>query len=219
MSGRSDRRVPEEETATVAQIEGAIEALTAGDAARLNAFASRWRGRGHLPDGRESDDLLSAAIHATLNKKRRWNPSKTTFPTFLIGVMRSLANHARKAGVTDILQLALSETALASPEDPIPLDNIRSADPHAFGSAATNPEEQMLHDEQQREARDLISAFEKSHADDWEALLVIDGWREGHDGPALRERLDLSVTQYETIVRRLRRKADIFRKPRQRHAH
>ena len=129
--------------------------------------------------------------------------------------MRSLASHARKASVTDILQVALSETALVMPEDPIPLDNISSADPHAFGSAVLNAEERMVQEQSQREARALISEFEKSHDDDWEALLVIEAWREGHDGPAIRDNLGLSVTEYETVVRRLRRKAKIFQNSRQ----
>lgn len=88
--------------------------------------------------------------------------------------MRSLANHARRARVTDILQVALLESDLVTPEDPIPLDNIRPVDSHAFGSADPNAEERMLQEQSQREARDLISEFEKSHEDDWEALLVIE---------------------------------------------
>ena len=47
----------------------------------------------------------------------------------------------------------------------------------------------MLQEQSQREARELISEFEKDHDDDWEALLVIEAWREGHDGPAIREKL------------------------------
>lgn len=214
MAGKADRRVPEEQAATQAQILEAIEALTAGDAARLRWFA-RWRGRGHLPDGREGDDLLSAALLAALAGKRRWNPSKVQFPAFLIGAMRSLASHARNASVTDILQVALSESDLVTPEDLIPLDNISSADPHAFGSTVPNAEERLLQEQSQREARVLISEFEKSHDDDWEALLVIEAWREGHDGPAIRDNLGLAVTEYETIVRRLRRKAKIFQNSRQ----
>jgi hypothetical protein len=214
MAGKADRRVPEEQAATHGQILEAIEALTAGDAARLQGFAS-WRGRGHLPDGREGDDLLSAALLAALGGTRRWNPSKVQFPAFLIGAMRSLASHARKASVTDILQVAQSETALVTPEDLTPLDNISSAEPHAFGSAVPNAEERMVQEQSQREARALISEFEKSHDDDWEALLVIEAWREGHDGPAIRDNLGLSVTEYETVVRRLRRKAKIFQNSRQ----
>ena len=187
--------MPEEQAATPAQILDAIEALTAGDAARLRGFA-RWRGRGRLPDGREGDDLLSAALLAALAGERRWNPSKVPFPTFLIGAMRSLASHARKASLTDILQIALSESALVSAEDPIPLDNISSAEPHAFGSTVPNAEKRMLQEQSQREARALILEFEKSHDDDWEVLLVIEAWREGHDGPAIRDKLGLSVTEY-----------------------
>jgi hypothetical protein len=76
----------------------------------------------------------------------------------------------------------------------------------------------MLQEQSQREARDQISQFEKSHEDDWEALLIIEAWREGHEGPAIRDKLGLSVTDYETIVRRLRRKATIFQKARLRNA-
>src|SRR2546425_13360269 len=107
MSKTPERRVPEEQAATIAQIHEAIEALTAGDAARLMAFASgKWRVRAGLSDGSDGDDLLSAAVALALTGRRRWNPSKVPFTTFLIGAMRSLASHARKARMTDLLQAA-----------------------------------------------------------------------------------------------------------------
>ena len=219
VSKKADRRVPEEQAATAAQVLEAIETMTSGDAVRLRGFAvGKWRLRGHLPDGRDGDDLLSAAAMTALTGKRRWNPSKVSFPTFLIGAMRSLASHARKAAITDILQVALSESDLVRPEDPIRLDNISPADPHAFGSAAPSAEDRMLQEQAQREAHERIAEFEKSHNDDWEVLLVIEAWRDGHDGPAIRDKLGLSVTEYETIVRRLRRKAKIFQNSRQRNA-
>ena len=219
VSKKADRRVPEEQAATAAQVLEAIETMTLGDAVRLRGFAaSTWRLRGHLPDGGDGDDLLSAAAITALTGKRRWNPSKVSFPTFLIGAMRSLASHARKARVTDILQVALSEGDLVTPDDPTPLDNISPADPHAFGSAAPSAEDRMLQEQAQREAHELISEFENSHNDDWEVLLVIDAWRDGHDGPAIRDKLGLSVIEYETIVRRLRRKAKLFQNSRQRNA-
>ena len=73
-------------------------------------------------------------------------------------------------------------------------------------------------EQEQREAHELISEFENSHNDDWEVLLVIDAWRDGHDGPAIRDKLGLSVIEYETIVRRLRRKAKLFQNSRRRNA-
>ena len=215
VSKKADRRVPDAQAATAAQVLEAIETMTLGDAARLRGFAaSKWRLRGHLPDGRDGDDLLSAAAMTALAGKRRWNPSKVPFPTFLTGAMRSLANHARKARVTDILQVALSESDLVTPEDAVPLDNISPVDPYVIGSASPNAEDRMLQEQAQREACELISEFENSHNDDWEALLVIEAWRDGHDGRAIRDELGLSATEYETIVRRLRRKAKIFKRQR-----
>src|SRR5689334_8792489 len=113
MSKKPARRVPDEEAASIAQVSAAIEALTQGDAARLAAFASKiWRKRGSLPNGSDGDALLAAAIHLTLSRKRRWNPSRVSFSFFWLGTMRSLANHARKARLRDLLQAALSESDL-----------------------------------------------------------------------------------------------------------
>lgn len=211
MSKKPERRVPEEQAATIVQIHEAIEALTAGDAARLMAFASgKWRARGGLPDGSDGDDLLSAAITLALTGRRRWNPSKVPFTTFLIGAMRSLASHARKARVTDLLQAALSEEDLVTADDEHPLDKSSTADANRLRSAEPNAAELMLEEEHQRTAHEIVSAFETYLEDDWEGVLVIQAWREGHDGLAIRDNLGLSVTQYETIMRRLRRKAKTF---------
>ena len=220
MRKKIDRRVPEEQAATVAQVLDAIDTMTSGDAARLKGFAaSKSRRRGHLPDGRDGDDLLSAALMMVSAGQRRWNPSKVPFTTFLIGAMRSFANHARKASVTDVLQVAQSESDLGTQEVTGTLDTIIPADPYAFGSAPPpNPEDQMLQDQEKREACELISEFENSCSGDWEAQLVMEAWRDGLDGRAIRNDLGLSVTEYETIVRRLRRKAKLFQNTRPRNA-
>ena len=176
MRKKIDRRVPEEQAATVAQVLESIDTMTSGEAARLKGFAaSKSRRRGHLPDGRDGDDLLSAALMMVLAGQRRWNSSKVPFTTFLIGAMRSLANHARKASVTDVLQVAQSESDLGTQEVMGTLDTIIAADPYAFGAAPPpNPENQMLQDQEKREACERIAEFENNCGGDWEAQLVME---------------------------------------------
>ena len=137
MSKKADRRVPEEQAATVAQVLAAIEAMTAGDAARLKGFAaSKWRVRGHLPDGRDGDDLLSAAVVTALAGRRRWNPSKVSFPTLPHRRNAEPCQPRAKARVTDILQVALSESDLVTPEDPISARQHQSSGPVRFRVSA-----------------------------------------------------------------------------------
>jgi hypothetical protein len=213
VSKKPVRRVPDEQAATIPQVNAAIEALTKGDAARLTAFAAViWAGRTSLPDGRDGDDLLSTAMHLTLTGKRRWNPAKVPFPIFLLGTMRSLASHARKARLADLLQVALSEGDLETPEDrERPLDKISAAESNRVHSAPVSAVDQLLEEERQQAASAYISAFERYLDDDWEGVLVIQAWREGHDGAGVRDKLGLSITEYETIMKSLRRKAKRFR--------
>src|SRR5690349_5849511 len=84
------------------EIEQAIEGLTEAELVRLQKIATfRHRSLGTRGAGRNEGDLLSDAIIAVLEGRRKWFKEKVDFMGFLQGVMRSLASHIRDGKATD----------------------------------------------------------------------------------------------------------------------
>jgi len=190
------RRVPDEVATTPAEIAAAIEALTSGDWARLRRFADNriWK-LGPKADSRTRDDLIQMALTDLLADVRRWDKSKVGFMTLLTGAMKSISsNWARsyKKAETPLLEADLRRE---NEEGQIfsPLENVQDQSP--------NPE-QRLHDKQTLE---LIDGLFK---DDEKAQLVLTVWQEGYDPPGVRELWGLSQNEYNTIVRKIRRRLD-----------
>jgi hypothetical protein len=127
----------------------------------------------------DGEALLFDALERTLDGRRRWNQDAVDFVGHLIGVMRSIAYHESKRRGLDV--------GLTSSMDLISPDN---------------PEQAMV-------AEELIRLL-RTHfgeRDDSLALMVLDAMEIGCDGPTIRAQLDLSQTQLETVVRRVRRVA------------
>jgi DNA-directed RNA polymerase specialized sigma24 family protein len=178
-----------DECATDSEVEGAIRALTDAEGLRLGKVA-RYRARAlaGLGLGISGDDLLQDAIARTLNGDRRWRKT-VTFEWHLTETMRSLANHAR-----DELKGCAVVTATAEDQsgylDGIPL---RSCFPD--GERVTATAEQL-------------ERINVRFADDDEVGLVVQGLALGMTGPEIQADLNISETQFETIMTRLRRGVD-----------
>ena len=88
--------------ATQDEIEEAIQALTQAQLVHLETIA--WfshRALGPRGAGRNEGDILSDAIIAILERRRKWVKDNCDFMTFLKGVMRSLASHIRDGKASD----------------------------------------------------------------------------------------------------------------------
>ena len=147
------RQVPEEEAATPEEVAAALEELSNGAWVRLHRFAA-WRVRG-VPapcrEARDEEDLLSAAITATLDKTRRWRRG-TDLVGHLLGVMRSISSHWKeKAGPELVI---LSSDLRAEREDGSETDPVEAAP-----ADAASPEEAMI-------AKDLVQRIEAHFATD-----------------------------------------------------
>jgi hypothetical protein len=59
---------------------------------------------------------------------------------------------------------------------------------------------------QQLEFHQKITAIEQALADDQEALQILEGWKDRMTAPEIRDLWGFNQKQYDTIVRRLRRK-------------
>jgi len=170
--------VPEESAATPAEITTAMEVLTAAALLRLRNYA-RWRvrGLGRKAAGRTETELLADAMNATLEGKRRWNKDKVDFVGHLVCAMRSISEDG------EVLR---------------PFDLVPSEEP--------GPDEELEANESQSEARTRVEAIENAFADDPVISLILDGLRQGMTPGKVRAELELSQTEYETAMKRLRRR-------------
>ena len=97
------KRPPTEAVAaTQEEIDEAIEALTPVQLVRLQKIAwLRHRALGRRAAGRHEGDLLSDALIAVLEGRRKWIRDNCDLVAFLAGVMRSIASHIRDGGSAD----------------------------------------------------------------------------------------------------------------------
>jgi len=193
MEQKPSRRVPEEKAASQDEIRTAIHSLTKAELLRLEKFA-RWRirGLGRARGGRDWEDLLGEALTATLDDDhRRWNKS-VSFVQHLLGAVRSISDAWKKKFDPDEAHLE-SEITRASSEREAP--SLLSEVP------STTPDPERILTAKQ-EVEDIEQLFEEDSL----VLDVIGGLRSEMTGPDIQKALGISQTEYETHVRRMRRK-------------
>lgn len=171
----------------------AIESLTPEELLRLREFALwRVKGLGRKRIGKDHEDLMQEAVARTVAGDRRWNQSSVTFVTHLLGAMRSISNHwaTQLTGDDSIRFSELDDTApngyIGNPLDLVP-------------SEAAGPEAQLA-------IKEEVEAIEQLFADDAAAARVIDCMRRGLSGPQTQEATGYSRTEYETVMKRIRRR-------------
>lgn len=197
-SATPSRRVPPEKAATLNEILMAIELLSEIQFVRLEKYAAfKIKGLGRTALGRDAKDLLQQAITDTLDEDiRRWNKS-VDFERHLKGAIRSIASKWRNQSDEDEQEVRLESEILRTNSDG-QLDNpmlaARSTDP--------SPERQLDVRQQLEGLRQLLDG-------DVVALDVFDGLRGRMTGPEIQEALGLTQTQYETVMRRIYRKARV----------
>ena len=182
----SKNATPAEEYATDEEVVAAIGAMSTADTLRLSKVSAfRARALAALSLGVSANDLMQEAITRTIKGDRRWRKS-VKFVTHLSKTIRSIASHAPE-------ELRGGTVLPATSDDPEGrLDGIalRSLRPDGERAAAAN--EQL---------RRIASRFE----DDTEVGLVLESLASGMSGPEIQADLQITPTQYETIVTRLRR--------------
>ena len=129
--------------------------------------------------GGDEQAIVQEAMLRIWSGKRRWNPSAVAFLDFLFGVVKSMASNENRKQTLGTGRPMLELEA-----------SMRSSDP------------------QNTYAReDSLNNFILSLSDDAQATAVLNEIRAGFSGPEIRQRLDLKKTEYETIARRIKRKA------------
>lgn len=191
-----------EGVASGTEIERAIAELTPADLERLRSFArNRIKRIGRKAAGRDYEDLLQEAVISFLKGSRRWKlGGNISFVRVLIGAVRSISSNWAKAYYRQENPVLESELITPTQEgEHNAFLEIESVDPNSL--------ERMITNQGEAEAKAELAKMERTFADDAEASLVIEAWRQEMDGPAVRDALGLSETQYESIVRRIRRTA------------
>ncbi len=191
MEKKPSRRIPEEQAATPEEIHGAIEALRPADLLRLKKFAYfRILGLGRASKGRNHEDLLGEALIATLAGSRRWNKS-VSFVQHLLGAMRSISSHwVEEFDPGEAFLEAELTSTTPNGEKYSPVLNAPSTSPDG---------ERVL------AAKQEVEAIERLFAEDPQVLEIIGGLRAEMTGPEIQEALNMSKTEYETAIRRMRR--------------
>ena len=192
MNKRGSRRIPEEKAATVQEIREAIEALTPGELLRLEKYA-RWRirGLGRKAAGRSHEDLLGEAMTATLAGERRWNRERVDFFGHLKGAVRSISdNWNRKTGGED----TYLEAECIGPESKVEASPLRRAP-----SLQSDGERRLG-------AHQMLLRIEALFVDDPLVLSIIAQLGEGMNGPEIQGNLGISKKNFETAMKRMRRK-------------
>lgn len=196
---KTSRRIPEEQAASLEQVEAAIESLTKDDSRRLEQYAKwRIRGIGRSRLGRTHEDLLQEAIRSTLSGAelnapgdRRWKKVTVNFVRHLIEAMRSISSHWREQFDPNEA-FSESEVIRVSPSGKVsnPVRDVPSSIPDSYRDI---------------EAKVAIEYIERLVAGHSLASLIIDGLREGMTGPEIQGTLEISQKEYETAMKWLRR--------------
>jgi len=200
MTTKPPRRVAKETAATPAEIVAAINALTPAEIGRLKGYAQTriWK-LGPKAQSKTADDLFGIAIEELLEDTRRWDKTKVGMAGFLWGAMRSISSNwakTYKECETPVLEADLSMKDGEGKTD----SNLD----HTPGKHA-NPEQQIIDEEKRRHYRDTLDQIDMLFKADEKARTVLEALAEGFDPAEVRELCDLSQTEYNTIMRRIRR--------------
>lgn len=176
--------------ATLDQIEQALRALTDADFRSLRKFASQhlWKTSIDNPD-----ELINETIRRLADGDRKW-PTNIPFDFFLKNAMRSVADGIRGLKHQTDEGLAADD---CGDEAGDPMD--------AFASEALTPEETLLKEEARRKASESLEIIYGHFEGDPQATCILMGIEDGLKAEEVREIGDMSLTQYETARKRLRR--------------
>jgi hypothetical protein len=213
MRGKPTPTQPARESrpATSAEIGQAIEALTHEDNERiertaLNRIARIWR----AANQRSHKDLIQEAVTRILDGRRSWHKGRVSFTQCLIGAIRSIASEwaGHRKRNKEHPEYASLESDLLKPDEKgrtkSPFDGLQSE--------ALNAEEELIETdvtaEQEAEHKALADKIEAAFADDERASIVLMGFQDGMDGPAIRAEFEFSEKEFRTTTRRIQRRVE-----------
>ena len=193
MGNQLGSQVAEDAIATIDEIEEAINKLTTAQNIKLKNYASfkiaqlKW---GRKAKGYNGEDLLFEAMTQIIEGRRGWRKNKVEFFWHLVGAIKSIASHFWDNSDDKIF----FESELL-----ITTESGETQSPIAKTPSLTNQEENLA-------AKQQIEEIKKLFSGDSLVLEIIDGLEERMPGPEIQEVLDISQKEYETAMKRMRRK-------------
>jgi hypothetical protein len=198
------------EPATPGEIKQAIEALTLEDSERIEQSArNRIYRIGPAANRRDAKELIGEAFMRILDGKRHWDKDRITFTKCLIGVIWSIASEwaGYRERNKDLPEYAALESELTRTDE----EGKISSPFDRLAAPVLNPEQMLIHAEvsAEREARNkaLLEEIEEAFADDEKAGILIMGFQDGMDGPAIRAEFEIPEKEFRTTMRRIQRGA------------
>jgi hypothetical protein len=188
------KRPPADKTpATKEEIEEALAALTDAQVIRLTKVSAYRHGTlGARRAGRHEGDLLSDAITAMLEGRRKWIKANVALVPFLLGVMKSLASHIRTGKAVDAFDELTPNPA--NDDD----DNAEDFVEQIPTAAPIDPERILR-------ARELDGQVRERFKEDPEVLLVYEAFLDKMKPAEIQSCLGLSEKEYNAAALRLRR--------------
>jgi len=193
--------------ATRGEIDHAIEALTPEDTERIDQSArNRIYAIGRAAASRRShDDLIQEAFTRILDGTRHWyKDNGVSFADWLVGAIYSIASEwaGHRKRNKQQPDYALLESVLSKADDDgkkiSPFDRLREP--------GLNAEEELIDARREAESKALAEKIEAAFADDEKASILLMGFQDGMDGPAMRGEFNISEKEYRTTMRRIQRR-------------
>ena len=180
--------------ATLDQIEDSIEGLTDADWARLRkmAITNLWGTRLDDPE-----ELVNETFERLISGSRTWNTGMSFIP-WMRSAMKSVADGIRNHKA---IKLEATATDLAHDCDP-------DTAPEVFGSEETSPLDLILTEEARAKAETDLAKIEAHFKGNQVVELILMGIEDGLKPEEVREIGDLTLTQYESARKQLRRGLD-----------
>lgn len=182
--------------ATEAEVRNAIENEARNPSPRITAGA-KWILNRHVGLRIQTTefDLIYSAYEAILSS-RNWNKSKVDFPTYVVGVMRSIASNQTR-------MLATTKPSVIYGQEE--RDDGNSASISALDEVLT-PEEIMIQFESHAETIEKIEVLRAALSDDSTALNILNMLLEhGLSKAEIRVELNLNDKQFWAADRKIQR--------------
>lgn len=180
--------------ATLDQIEDAIESLTDADWARLRkmANANLWGTRLDDPE-----ELVNETLERLISGSRTWSTGMVFIP-WMRSAMKSVADGLRNRKAAKLEATATDLTNDCDPE----------AAPEVFGSEEATPLHLILTEEARVMAESNLARIEAHFKGNQTVELILMGIEDSLKPEEVREIGGLTLTQYETARKQLRRGLD-----------
>ena len=190
--------------ATRGEIDEAIKALAQEDTERIEQTALNriYRVR-RAANGRSHKDLIQEAFTRILDGTRQWYKDRVSFTDFLVGAVYSIASEwaGHRERNKELPEYALLESVLSKTDEDgktvSPFDEVREPSPNA--------EEELIDAEGEAENKALVEKIEAAFEHDEKASILLMGFQDGMDGPAIRAKFGMSEKEYRTTMRRIQR--------------